>query len=133
MARIVAVRQEPHSWGPRNANFAVKLDGEPLGELSAGTFAYLDRPAGSHQLSGDLWGWPGVTLLDFTAAPGRTYYFRVSLNEKMDGIAAVSMISPLGAVVAEAATYNDRQGPIDLTPMSEAEAKQAIATAHQTR
>jgi hypothetical protein len=31
--------------------------------------------------------------------------------------------------MAAAATYDDRQGPIDLTPMSEAEAKPAIATA----
>jgi hypothetical protein len=129
MARIVVVRQEPHSFGPRNRNFPVKLDGEPLGELSAGTFAYLDRPAGSHQLSADLWGWPGVTRRDFTAAPGRTYYFRASLNEKADDINAATMISPIGSVIAASATYNDRQGPIDLTPMSEAEAKQAIAAA----
>jgi hypothetical protein len=39
------------------------------------------------------------------------------------------MISPLGGLVAAATTYNDRQGPIDLTPIGEAEAKQAIASA----
>src|SRR5215468_4053547 len=54
MARVVVVRQEPRSFGPRNRDYPIKLDGEPLGELSAGTFAYLDRPAGSHQLSADL-------------------------------------------------------------------------------
>lgn len=129
MARVVVMRQEPHSFGPRNRNFPVKLDGEPLGELSAGTFAYLDCPAGSHRLSADLWGWPGVTRRDFTAAPGRTYYFRASLHEKADDINAAAMISPIGSVIAASATYNDRQGPIDLTPMSEAEAKEAIAAA----
>lgn len=67
-------------------------DGEPLGELVVGTFAYLDSPRGSHQLSAEIWGNPGVTRRDFTAV-------------------------------------YDRQGPIDLTPISEAEAKQAIAAA----
>jgi hypothetical protein len=129
MARIVVVRQEPHSFGARNRDFPVKLDGEPLGELSAGSFAYLDRPAGSHQLSAEFWDWPGVTRRDFTAVSGRTYYFRVSLNEKMNDITAVSIISPIGGAIASASTYNDRQGPIDLTPISESEAKQAIAAA----
>ncbi len=71
-----------------------------------------------------------MTRRDFTAIAGRTYYFRASLNEKMNEVAAVTMISPIGGLIAAAATYNDQQGPIDLTPMSEAEAKQAIAAAH---
>ncbi|HLH91706.1 MAG TPA: DUF2846 domain-containing protein [Xanthobacteraceae bacterium] len=126
MARIVVVRQEPRSYGMRNGNFPVKLDGQPLGELSPGTFAYADCPAGSHQLSADFAGYPGVTRRDFTAAPGRTYYFRASLNEKVDNITAVTMISPLGGLIAASATYNDRQGPIDLTPITASEAKQAM-------
>jgi hypothetical protein len=129
MARVVVVRQEQTSFVMRNGGFPVKLDGEPLGDLAVGTFAYLDRPGGSHQLSAEIWGNPGVTRLDFTAASGRTYFFRASLNEKMNDVAAVTMISPIGGVIASAATYNDRQGPIDLTPMSEVEAKQVIAAA----
>ena len=128
MARIVAVRREKGYFGIDYA-FPVKLDGEPLGELATGTFAYLDRPAGPHQLSSELWGSPGVTRRDFTAVSGRTYFFGVSVNEKAKDIQVVSAISPLGGLVAAAATYNDRQGPIDLTPISEAEAKQAIAAA----
>jgi hypothetical protein len=38
------------------------------------------------------------------------------------------MISPLGGAIAAATTYTDH-GPIDLTPISEAEAKQVIAAA----
>jgi len=93
-----------------------------------GTFAYLDRPAGPHQLSAEIWGSPGVTRRDFTAVPGRTYFFRASANEKVKDIQVVSMISPLGGLVASAAAYTDH-GPIDLTPISEAEAKQVIAAA----
>ncbi len=55
MARIVVVRQDQTSFVMRNGAFPVKLDGEPLGELAIGTFAYLDRPAGSHQLFAEIW------------------------------------------------------------------------------
>lgn len=82
MARIVVVRQEQTSFVMRYGAFPVKLDGEPLGEQAVGTFAYLDRPGGSHQLSAEVWGTPGVTRRDFTAVSGRTYFFRASLNEK---------------------------------------------------
>jgi hypothetical protein len=133
MARVVVVRPEKGYKFIGDHDFPVKLDGEPLGELATGTFAYLDRPAGSHQLSADFWGTPGVTRRDFTALSGRTYYFRASLNEKMNDAIAVSMISPLAAVIAESATYNDRHGPIDLTPISESEARQAIAATQQAQ
>jgi hypothetical protein len=41
MARIVVVRPEKGYFGIDHA-FPVKLDGESLGELMTGTFAYLD-------------------------------------------------------------------------------------------
>jgi hypothetical protein len=129
MARIVVLRGEQSSFVMRGGGFPIKLDGEPLGEVAVGTFAYLDRPAGAHQISAEIWGYPGVTRHDFTAIAGRTYYFRASLNEKANDVAAVTMISPIGGMIAASATYNDRQGPIDLTLISEVEAKQAMAAA----
>jgi hypothetical protein len=71
--------------------------------------------------------WAGTCLQ--SAASDWTYFFRASLNEKMNGLTSFSMVSPLGGLIAAAATYDDRQGPIDLTPINEAEAKQAIAAA----
>jgi Protein of unknown function (DUF2846) len=130
MARIVVVRGEQASPVMRYGGFPIKLDDEPLGEVAVGTFAFLDRPPGAHQLSAEIWGSPGVTRRDFTAAAGPTYYFRASLSDKANDVAAVTMISPIGGVIAAAASYDDRQGPIDLTPISEAEAKQSIAAAH---
>jgi Protein of unknown function (DUF2846) len=129
MARIVVVRQTQTSFVLRNTSFPIKLDGEPLGELTTSTFAYLDRPGGSHQLSAEIWGNPGVTRRDFTAVAGRTYYFRASPNEKMNDVAVVSMLSPVGGLITAAATYDDHQGPIDLAPIEEVEAKQLIAAA----
>lgn len=128
MARVVVVRPEKGFFGIDGA-FPVKLDGKPLGELKTGTFAYVDRPAGRHQLSAEIMGWPGVTRHDFTAAPGRTYFFRASANAKAKDLQGVSMISPLGGLIGAATTFNDRQGPIDLTPISEPEAKHTIAAA----
>jgi hypothetical protein len=128
-ARIVVVRQVQKSFVMSAGSFPIKLDGEPLGELATSTFAYLDRRAGSHQLSAEIWGSPGTTRHDFTAVSGRTYYFEASLNEKINGLTAVSMISPVGGLIAAAATYDDHQGPIDFTPISEVQAKQIIAAA----
>jgi hypothetical protein len=45
----------------------------------------------------------------------------------------VTMISPIAGAVASTTTYNDRQGPIDLTPISEPEAKHAIVATQQTQ
>jgi hypothetical protein len=131
MARVVVVRGEQSSFVMRAGSFPIKLDGEPLGEVAVETFAYVDRPAGVHQLSAEIWGSPGVTRVDFTAAAGRTYYFRASLSQKANDVAAVGMISPIGGLIVAGASYDDRHGPIDLTPMTDAEARQAIAAAAQ--
>ena len=74
MARIVVVREEQTSLMLRYRDFPVKLDGEPLGELAIGRFAYLDRPGGAHQLSAEICCISGVTRRDFTAAPGRSIF-----------------------------------------------------------
>lgn len=131
MARIVVVRGEQTSLMLKYRDFPIKLDGEPLGDLAVGRFAYLDRPGGSHQLSAEICCLSGVTRRDFMAISGRTYYFTASLNEKVNDIGAVTMVSPIAGAIASTTTYNDRQGPIDLTPISAAEAKQAIAVAGQ--
>jgi hypothetical protein len=91
---------------------------------SLGPFA---PPGGTHQLSAEICCISGVTRRDFMAVSGRTYYFSASVNEKVNDIGAVTMMSPVAGAVASTTTYNDRQGPIDLTPISESEAKHAIA------
>ena len=51
MARIIVVRGEQTSLMLRYRDFPIKVDGEPLGNLAVGRFAYLDRPGGAHELS----------------------------------------------------------------------------------
>jgi hypothetical protein len=46
MPRIVVLRGEQTSLTGRYRDFPIKLDGEPLGDLGVGSFAYLDRPGG---------------------------------------------------------------------------------------
>src|SRR6266853_2111648 len=75
-ARIVVLREKGYA-GLFDHGFAVTLDGEPMGDLKTGTFLYLDRSTGRHQLSVDEFGFPGVTKQDISAAPGRTYFFLV--------------------------------------------------------
>jgi hypothetical protein len=130
MARIVVVRGEQTSLMLRYRDFPIKLDGEPLGDLAVGRFAFLDRPGGSHQLSAEICCISGVTRRDFMAVSGRTYYFRASLNEKVNDIGAVTMVSPIAGAIASTNTYDDRQGPIDLTPIGAAEARQVMAATH---
>jgi hypothetical protein len=66
------------------------------------------------------------------AASGRTYYFKASVNEKATGVIVATVISPVAGAIAASSTYSDRQGPIDLTPISESGAKHAIAAIQQT-
>src|SRR5258708_21310274 len=65
MARLVVVRQEKGVFGIGDRAFPIKLDGEPLGEWATVTFAYLDRPGASPQLSAEFWRSPVVTRDDF--------------------------------------------------------------------
>ena len=130
MARIVVVRREKgYALALGDRAFPVKLDSQPIGELLTGTYAYVDRPPGPHRLTAEFWDTSGASRLDFKAESGRTYYFVASLNEKVNELTVVSMISPLGGMLASAATFTDQKGPIDLAPISAIEAKQAIAAA----
>jgi hypothetical protein len=67
----------------------VYLDEAAMGDLKTGTFVYSDRPAGPHQLffarPGDL---SRGSQQSFSAAPGRTYFFRLDMNEKRRLVAA---------------------------------------------
>ena len=52
-ARIVVFREKGYG-GIGDPGWDVKLDGEPMSALKTGTYAYADRPAGSHQLSSTM-------------------------------------------------------------------------------
>jgi uncharacterized protein DUF2846 len=126
-ARIVVMRPEKVLAGWRDHALPVKIDGESLGELLTGTYASVDRPPGRHQLTAELQDHPGVSRHDFNAASGRIYYFAANYKQKVNDIYAATLLGGLAGYAIAAVATNDGTGPIDLIPMSEAEAKRVIA------
>jgi hypothetical protein len=126
--RIVVMRPEKGLAGWSDRALPVKIDGEPLGELLTGTYASVDRPPGRHQITGELQDHAGVSRYDFNAASGRIYYFSAGYKKKVNDIYAATVLGGLAGYALVTAATDDGTGPIDLIPMSEVEAKRAIAT-----
>jgi hypothetical protein len=130
-SRIVVIRPEKGFFGLGDRALPVVLDGQAIGDLMTGSYVSADRSAGPHQLSVDLWDMPGVSRRDFTTAPGRTYYFAARVKERVQGMTAAAALGGLAGYAIAAAASNDGTGQVDIIPMSEAEAKRAIAAAPQ--
>jgi uncharacterized protein DUF2846 len=126
--RIVVMRPENGfaGWGDRA--LPLKIDGEPMGELLTGAYTSVDRPPGRHQISGEFWDYPGVSRIDVNAASGRTYYFTIKVKQKVNDIRVAAALGGLAGLAIAAAATDDGTGPFELVPMSDAEAKRAIAT-----
>lgn len=108
----------------------VRLDGAPMGDLKTGTFVYRDSRPGSHQLTferaGDLYRASHRTV---SVAAGRTYYFRLEMNDKGTTVMASGVAAGLaGMLIATAATSaQDDRGLFDFTPLEGGAAQQAVA------
>jgi hypothetical protein len=126
--RIVVLREAGYA-GIIDQGYSVALDGEPMGELKTGTFLYLDRPAGRHQLSVDELGFPGVTRQDISVASGRTYFFIVKPSQRSNALYAGQVFGGLAglAVTAVATSQVDNPGPVDLVALDDAAGRQAIS------
>jgi Protein of unknown function (DUF2846) len=126
-ARIVVFR-EP-AFGLIDPGVEVKLDGQLLGDLKAGTYAYTDRPAGQHQLSCESAAFPGVTRQAITVTAGRTHFFVAKPSERARTLTMTSAVGGLaGLAVGTAMTSGDSNpGPIDFVPLEEGAARRAIA------
>jgi len=129
-ARIVVMRTENGFMGAGDRSFGIKLDEQPMGDLMTGSFVYRDTPAGPHQIGADLWDIPGVTRYDVNAVAGRTYYVLAKLNENVNAMYGAQIVGGLAGkfIVAGASGMGGNKGAIDLTPVSEADAKRLIAS-----
>jgi hypothetical protein len=127
-ARVVLFREQAFA-GILDQGWNVKLDGTPMGELKTGTYVYADRPAGRHQLFYEVGLFPGVSQRDFTVVQGRTYFFLVKLSDRAKTLNAAQASGGLaGLVVVSAMTGNDgNPGPVDLIPLEEMAAREAIS------
>ena len=126
-ARIVVFREQ--AYGLIDPGVDVKLDGQPIGDLKAGTYAYADRPAGRHQLSCESAAFPGVTRQDINVTAGRTHFFVAKPSERARTLTMTSAVGGLaGLAVGTAVTSGDSNpGPIDFVPLEEGAARRAIA------
>jgi hypothetical protein len=107
----------------------MKLDGNPIGKVVAGTYVYADRPAGRHELVAGETLFPGETKRDFTTVSGRTYYFLIRSSKRHDAVTGGVVLGGLtGAVVASVATSGDENpGPAELLPLDETVARTTLA------
>jgi Protein of unknown function (DUF2846) len=106
------------------------LDETPMGNLKTGMFVYLDRPPGPHRLyfarPGDLFR---ASQQEISVLPGRTYYFRLDMNEKAKWISSSGAVAGLTGMLVSSAisAAADDRGLFDFTPLDEAAAQTAMA------
>ena len=107
----------------------VKVDGSPMGKVMVGTYAYADLPAGPHELVASEVLFPGDTRRDFTAAPGRTYFFLVKSSARRDAMTGMSIVGGLAgvAVGAVATSGSANLGPGEFIPLDEPTARTMLA------
>jgi len=110
-------------------NWDVKMDGQPLLAVKAGTYAIADVPPGRHQLTTEEFAAPGTTVRNITTAPGQTVFLLMKISDRSKKLAGAQFAAGLiGYAVAAAATSNDdNPGPYDLEPIDEATARQKLA------
>ena len=129
VARVFVLRDK--SFGNIiDTGFQAYLDEAPMGDLKTGTFVYRDVPAGPHKLffARPLEMFRG-SHQEFSAAPGRSYYFRLELNDKGKWIAASSVVAGMAGALASSAigAAADDRGQFDFTPLDETAAQTAMA------
>jgi hypothetical protein len=127
-ARIVVFREQAYT-GVIDQGWDVKLDGEPIADLKAGTYVYVDRPAGRHHFTSAEALFPGVTEQDFTVTSGRTYFFLAKASERYRTLTGFARAGLVGLAVGSAVTSGDsgNPGPRDFVLMDEAAARTAMS------
>lgn len=127
-SRIVVLREKGYA-GIADSGWDVKLDGGPMADLKTGTYVYLDRPAGKHQISATAAMFPGVSEREFSTQSGRTYFFLARPSDRakvLNGMAVGGGIA--GLLVGAALTSNNSNpGPLDFFPLEEDAARTTIA------
>ncbi len=126
-SRIVFISEK--ALGLSAATCDLQVNGVATSQLTAGTYVYIDGPAGRHQIVATQTLFPGETKREITTAPGRTYFFVARNSERNKAITGVAIMGGLaGALVASAATAgSENPGPVDLLPLDEAAARTTLA------
>jgi len=128
-SRIVVLQPRRQGLSMALCACDMKLDGNPLGKVTTGTYVYADRPAGRHQLIATETLFPGETKRDFVTSPGRTYYFLVRSSDRHDTMAGGTVVFGLTGYLVTAVATADKedQGPAQLIPLDEPAARTTLA------
>ena len=128
-SRIVVMSEKVAALSLDAAVCDVKIDDGSPSRLKPGTYVYVDRPAGRHQLVATQTFFPGDTKREIATESGRTYFFLARNSERSRALTGMSIMGGLaGALVASAATVgSDNPGPVDLHPLDEASARTTLA------
>jgi hypothetical protein len=127
-ARVVVLRSKEFHFF--DVGWKVFLDQVAMGDLKTGTFVYGDVPAGQHQL---LFSRPGdfsrASHQEFATASGRTYYFRLVMNQKGAMVSASQVSAGLVGLMVSSAVSSavDDRGFFDFVALDDAAARAAMA------
>jgi hypothetical protein len=128
-SRVVVFQEKRQGLSIALCACQIAVDGSPVGKVTAGTYVYADRPVGRHQLVVTESLFPGETRREFTTVPGRTYYFLVRTSERHDTMTGGAVVGGLAGMLVTAVATSDKeaQGPAQLIPLDESNAKIALA------
>jgi hypothetical protein len=129
-ARIVVLREKGFG-GIVDGAWDVQLDGMPINGLRTGTFAFVDRPGGKHELGATEAAFPGVTRHEITAQAGQTYFFVARTSKRKNAMMAAAGATGgglLGLALGTAFTSGyENPGPIDFFLLDDAAARTTVA------
>ena len=128
-SRIVVLQEKRQGLSMSHCACDMKLDGQPMGKVMYGSYAYADRPAGRHRLVASELLFPGETTREFSTDSGRTYYFLIRSSERHDAVTAGGVVGGVAGIVATSIVTSGSQntGPADLFPLDEAAARTTLA------
>ena len=129
LSRIVVLQEKRNGLSMAICACDMKIDGESIGKVMVGRYAYADVPAGRHQLVAAEALFPGETARDFATVSGRTYYFLIKSSERHDAITGGGIMGGLvGAAAASLVTSGSpNTGPAELYPLDEPTARIMLA------
>jgi len=128
-SRVVVLQEKRQGLSMSHCACDMKLNGQPMGKVIYGSYAYADRPAGRHHLVASELMFPGETMREFDTESGRTYYFLIRSSERHDAVNAGAIVGGIvGLAAASVVTSGSKNiGPADFFPLDEAAARTALA------
>ena len=128
-SRMVVLQEKRNGLSMALCACDIKLDGEAMGKVVVGTYAYADRPAGKHRLVASELLFPGESTRDVVTAPGRTYYFLIRSSARHDTVTGGAVIGGLvGLAAASVVTAgSENTGPAELYGLDEPTARTTLA------